>query len=349
MKRIFVNAVFQLIIFSVLISVFSGCQSSTDKKRKQIEDERRTYFEIDEVKISLRNRMFNRDGFLEINLNIDNPNQSEIPYCKSAFLTFEESDSPVYIEALYDNIVNSEKEYKLLFASTKSPETLCVEFIVSNHSKWYKIDLNSKECMSLDNGFPFQSYSAFDFQKLDNAANLIKSNIREFKPTDPRPMHFIVYATPVINPLTKRISTGGWTKTDRYLPVNTQDVIRNNGQLKQTGGLILTDNPNHASLVLILSFEYVDGGTFTYEDNSRVKQYSAINKFELYNLLSGESIKTEFYTNATYAGEQYSVALSSKGKQMFAGTELFIGGGFYRRGIFAKEFSGYVNFVSKTQ
>ena len=186
--------------------------------------------------------------------------------------------------------------------------------------------------------------------KLTNAANSIKSNIRAFKPLNPQPMHFIVYATPVINPLTKLVSTGGRTDTDRYLPVSAQDVINDNGNLKNTGGLILTDDPNLASFVLILDLTYVDAGhTFTYSDNSNIKCYNAINKFELYNLLSGESIKTEIETYATYVGELVSVTDSSKGKQMFAGT---IGtrikyGRLVSQGLSATEFPGYVEFVTK--
>lgn len=57
----------------------------------------------------------------------------------------------------------------------------------------------------------------------------IESDIRAFKP---RPMFYIIYANPVIGPVTGQASTDGRTKTDRYLPVSTEDVINDNGLLK---------------------------------------------------------------------------------------------------------------------
>ncbi|MDR1055846.1 MAG: hypothetical protein LBL90_08510 [Prevotellaceae bacterium] len=315
-------------------------------------DVRKQFIEIDGCKIHLGDTEFNKNGFLEIKLNADRTSHH---HCYSAFLTVEEGDTPIYIESERGDISAFNREYRLAFATNKTPENLYVElgeWGSKESRKWYHFDLKTKNCVLLEEGCPFESLSAFDNKKLINAANFIKSNIRTFKPANPQAMHFIVYAKPVINPLTRRVSTGGRTNTDRYLPISTQDVINDNGILKETGGLILTDNPDAASFVLILDFTYVDEGRkFHCSDYSTIKEYDAVNKFELYNLVSGESIKTEITTDATYVGEEVSVTYSSKGKQMFAGT---IGTRFnygYRsfvgKGLSATQFDGYVEFICK--
>ena len=370
-----------LISFLVLITVSiigsqlypTGLNPTEDKEARLTQNARNTkkstersgkFIEIDGFKLSLGEVSFNEKGFLEIKLNAEKQKQATTsfpPHCYSAVLTVEENDTPVYIENEREDISNLPSGYRLVFATNKTSVNLYIELGEWGKGKsrtWYHLDLKSKKCVMLEGGCPFETLSVFDKNKLTNAANSIKSNIRAFKPADPQSMHFIVYANPVINPLTKRVSTGGRTDTDRYLPVSTQDVINDNGNLKNTGGLILTDDPNRAAFVLILDLTYVDAGrTFTYsENNSKIKEYNAVNKFELYNLLSGESIKTEIKTYATYEGELASVTNSSKGKQMFAGT---IGtrvagrrpdGAFLvgtDKGLPATEFPGYVEFVRK--
>ena len=312
---------------------------------------------INGVKISLGDIESNKDGFLIIKLIEDDVFRA--PTCYSAFLTVEGSKVPIYIEKESGDIFQSQERFKgvvyLAFATNKSPKNLYVELGKRGNrkdSRWYHFDMENKKCMLLESGCPFEIHSVFDESKLINVSNSIKSDIRAFNPKNPQPMHFIVYANPVINPLTRRVSTGGRTNTERYLPVNTEDVINDNGYLKKTGGLILTDNPDIATFVLILDFTYVDEDRkFYYADNSTTKQYDAVNKFELYNLVSNESIETEIKTYATYIGEEVAVTHSSKGKQMFAGTiaTRFEFGRIVGRqkGLSATEFPGYVEFVSK--
>jgi len=321
-----------------------------------------TFVSVNGFKISLGEIKFDDNGFQVIELNAETLNAEFSPTWFSAVLTVKEGKTPIFIEPEIqrrDRYQVLFANYSLRFATNKPPKNLYVELGERGHregSKWYYFDLESKKCMLLKKGSPFKTLSVFDNSKLINAADSINTDIRAFKPIDPQPMHFIVYANPVINPLTKQVSTGGRTHTDRYLPVSTEDVINDNGYLKETGGLILTDNPNLATFVLILDFTYVErGDRFTYADGSKIKQYSAFNKIELYNLISGESIKTEITTNAAYVGELVSVTHSSKGKQMFAGTigtRFWDHGGFYDyyvdKGLSAKEFVGYVEFVSKS-
>ena len=333
MKRVFLSIVFVLI---VLDSFSSHCKDSDVSEK---------FLLINGDKIFLEEVKFDKNGFLEINLNIERRNNDYRLICYSAFLTVEGNNIPIYVD---NQIENLRPKILFKFATNRVPKNLYVEFGKYPRSeynkKWYCFDLESKNYVVIDS-CPFKIPSSFAIREV---ANFINFDIRAFKPANPQPMHYIVYAAPVINPLTGQESTGGRTTNTRYHPVSTQDVFRINGVLKGAGGLILTDDPNLATFVLILNFKYTQTSTFTYSDNTSIRQYHAINQFELYNLISGESIKKEYTTYATYAGEPYSVTLSSKGKQMFAGTErsqYSIGGG----GLNAAEFDGYVEFVCKSQ
>ncbi|CAK7007438.1 MAG: hypothetical protein DELT_00300 [Desulfovibrio sp.] len=343
------SGMFFLFFLGASVCVFSGYAEAAQSK------ERDKVLRIDDHAISLGKAATAKDGFLEITLDLITPDKKNAPSCFAAILTVENSDTPLYIG---NNDISrrfgkeSSGEFTLRFATKSAPKALYLELGTwrkSKESKWYSFDMESGRGKLLEAGCPYEPVTVFDRKKLRNAAESIPSKIRKFKPKNPQPMHFIVYASPVINPVTRKVSTGGRTATDRYLPVSANDVVNDNGTLKKTGGLILTDDPNLATFVLILDYAYAAGGSFTYSDSSRVTQYKGINKFELYNLVSGKSIKKEITTFATYVGEKASVANSSKGKQLFAGTlgTRWVHYFFVEKGIPATEFPGYVDFVSK--
>ena len=87
MKRIIVSLL-SLTVLIVSLSFLSGGQAATDK--------RKTYIEVDGVKISLSDTGINKNGFLEIKLNLDRQKQTKSPACLSAFLTVK-NGTPLHI------------------------------------------------------------------------------------------------------------------------------------------------------------------------------------------------------------------------------------------------------------
>lgn len=350
MRKILVCAGFLFFFLGSSVCVFAGATEAAEPP------EHPKLLTIGEYAISLGETKTNKDGFLEITLAVTVPGKGKSPSWLAAALTTKNGKSPLHIgRGCMDRqfINKGSEEYRLQFATKGEPENLYLKLgdwsQKEGSSKWYRFAMQTGHAEVIEGAPPFEPVTVYDRQKLKNAAKSIK-NIRKFTPATPKPMHFIVYANPVINPLTKRESTGGRANTTRYLPVSTQDVVNDNGFLKKTGGLILTDNPDLATFALILDLTYqYKGGTFTYSDNTKVKQYQAVNTFELYNLITRKSITTKITTYATYVGEKVSVTTSSKGKQMFAGTVAtqFRFGAQAGSGILATKFPGYVDFVSK--
>lgn len=144
-----------------------------------------------------------------------------------------------------------------------------------------------------------------------------------FRPSNPQPMTYFVRCNTVKDPVTGRTSKGGRNHfTARHLPVNTNDVLTNSGNLRNAG-LTLTSDPNKASFCLELNFYYVKSTTFTFSDGSRIYQYKGVLNATVKNLVTGKSIKSkEKSTYATYTGErvQRSMLNAAKGKQLYAGT-----------------------------
>ena len=144
----------------------------------------------------------------------------------------------------------------------------------------------------------------------------------DFKPKDPQPMYYIVCARPVIDPVTGKESAGGYDKNyTRHKPISTETLLKTSGKLSN-GGLTLTSDPDKATFVLILSFNYKDTVTnFTFRDGSKVKQYNPLLTATLRNLITGEQIKTTKKTYATYANERVYTSMlnAAKGKQLYGG------------------------------
>ena len=143
-----------------------------------------------------------------------------------------------------------------------------------------------------------------------------------FQPSNPKPMHYIVQCNTVMDPVTHSVSKGGRSAfSARHLPIDTDDVMQNSGNLRNAG-LILTDDPNQATYLLELNFTYSPGRTFTFSDKSSVTQYQGTLNAVLKNLTTGQSIRCNSKkTYATYTGEsvQQSMLNAAKGKQMYAG------------------------------
>ena len=336
----------KVVLLSIVLSISVKCYCKNEHK------EYSDFLIIEGCKISVGEKNTDKDGFLEIFLNYEKTDEEgKIPYSYSAILTVRYSEAPIYIEQERGDVFTiMGGKIKFKFVIQTPPVSLYVEFgnlLQSQDNKWYHFDLVNGKCALLEEGCPYKALSVFDKNKWKNTADIINSDIRKFKPKTPQPMLYIIYANPVINPLTKEKSTGGRTSNDRYLPISTEDLFNDNGNLFGTGGLVLTDDPNQATFVLILYFYYRQTGTFNYSDNTRIWQYNADNHFVLYNMISGQSITKEYTTYATYAGEPVSVTSSSKGKQMFAGTARKDDG--FIKFFEAKELPKYVEFVSKSQ
>ena len=146
--------------------------------------------------------------------------------------------------------------------------------------------------------------------------------IRDFKPSDPQPMTYIVSAPEVIDPVTDEPSEGGYNKASaRHLPIDTDRLIYISGRV-WGGGLSLTDDPDQAAYALILDFDYKDSiGTFHFSDHSQVAQYNSATQATLLDLVTGESISTEKLKEyATEIGESVSKEMlnAAKGKQLYS-------------------------------
>ena len=165
--------------------------------------------------------------------------------------------------------------------------------------------------------------SAADLKNWNDAAFQEAYGVRgldDFKPKDPQPMYYIVCAHPVIDPVTGKESEGGYDKNyTRHKPIDTARLLRTSGNL-YNGGLTLTSDPDKATFVLILSFNYKDTVTnFTFRDGSKVKQYNPLLTATLRNLITGEQIRTTKKTYATYANERVYTSMlnAAKGKRLY--------------------------------
>ena len=147
-------------------------------------------------------------------------------------------------------------------------------------------------------------------------------DLAAFKPKDPQPMYYFVSVKPVIDPVTGKESEGGYDKNyTRHKPISTETLMKTSGDLA-SGGLTLTDDPDKATFVLILSFNYKDTVTnFTFKDGSKVKQYNPLLTATLKNLVTGKQITTTKKTYATYANERVYTSMlnAAKGKQLYGG------------------------------
>lgn len=188
--------------------------------------------------------------------------------------------------------------------------------------------------------------TVFDEEKLRNwSYEEIESTygvpgINYFTPSSPKPMHYIVCADKVIDPETWVESEGGYGNSfSRHLPISTEDLLRTSGNLLD-GGLTLTDNPDEATYVLVLHYDYTsNNGSFYYNDGTVIPQYHGTLNAELKNLITGEYIYSETKTGyATYANEMVYTAMldNAKGKQLYGGTI----------SLYADDFEGYWDFVN---
>lgn len=160
-----------------------------------------------------------------------------------------------------------------------------------------------------------------------------------FTPKSPVPRYYIVCADEVIDPVTGQISAGGYEKNyTRYKPIDTQTLLQVSGEL-YNGGLILTDDPDKATYLLVLDFSYTGHiGTFTFKDNSVVKQYHPSLDATLIDLVTGESLQSEHLLDyATHSNERVYTAMldAAKGKQFYGGAIT----------LDAEDFEGYWDFV----
>ncbi|MBR3545156.1 MAG: hypothetical protein IKN76_03715 [Oscillospiraceae bacterium] len=165
----------------------------------------------------------------------------------------------------------------------------------------------------------------------------------KFHPADPQPRTYIVCASDVIDPVTGRISEGGYDKTfTRHKPISTEDLLRVSGNLRD-GGLVLTDDPDKASFILILRLDYKDTiGTFTFRSGSRINQYHPATYATLCSLVTGETVKTgKLKTFATYANETVRTSMldAAKGKQLYGMSHT----------VSASDFPGYWAFIARSE
>lgn len=165
------------------------------------------------------------------------------------------------------------------------------------------------------------------------------NGLAHFTPKDPQPMYYIVSAKTVIDPVTGKESEGGYNKDyTRHKPISTETLLKVSGRLS-AGGLTLTSDPDKATFVLILSFNYKDSvGNFRFKDGSTVKQYHPLLTATLKNMITGKSIKTTKKTYATYANERVYTSMlnAAKGKQLYGGAP----------SLSSSDFKGYWEFVN---
>ena len=166
---------------------------------------------------------------------------------------------------------------------------------------------------------------------------------KSFHPADPQPRHYIVFAEEVIDPVTGKRSEGGYNNAyKRHLPISTSDLMRRSGEVNG-GALTLTDDPDKATYILILSLNYKDStGGFTFRDGSRVTQYHPATYATLYNLVTGRSIRTnKLKTYATYTNERVYTSMldAAKGKQLYGQSHE----------VYATDFPGYWDFIVQSE
>ena len=191
----------------------------------------------------------------------------------------------------------------------------------------------------------------FDYDKLKNWNDAAineeygADGIRAFMPTNPNPRYFIVSAEEVIDPLTGRVSEGGHNHREhREYPISTNDLLRSAALFDDDAdnrNLILTDDPNLATYVLILDFEYYDGGTFTYsEDKSVIPEFDSKLTGTLRNMITGEEIVSKKkYSYSVYQGESVRTSMleNAKGKQLYGDAP----------DIYASDFEDYKGFIDR--
>ena len=166
---------------------------------------------------------------------------------------------------------------------------------------------------------------------------------QDFHPKDPQPRTYIVSAPEVIDPVTGRISEGGYNHNHkRHLPISTDDLLYKSGRL-HNGGLTLTGDPDEATYILVLSFDYkYNPGTFRFSDGSRITQYHPGTRATLYNLVTTRKISTDWIkTFATYTNESVykSMLEAAKGKQLYGQSAE----------IDTSDFKGYWEFIAQNE
>ncbi|MCR5086610.1 MAG: hypothetical protein K6B39_04365 [Lachnospiraceae bacterium] len=190
----------------------------------------------------------------------------------------------------------------------------------------------------------------FDYDKLKNWNDAAineeygADGIRAFMPTNPNPRYFIVSAEEVIDPLTGKVSEGGHNHREhREYPISTNDLLQRVALFDNDAdnrNLILTDDPNLATYVLILDFEYYDGGTFTYSDKTVIPEFDSRLIGTLRNMITGEEIVSKKkYSYSVYKGESVrkSMLENAKRKQLYGDAPH----------IYASDFEDYNGFIDR--
>jgi internalin A len=160
----------------------------------------------------------------------------------------------------------------------------------------------------------------------------LQGGVYGFKPSNPIPGCFIVSVTPVIDPAT------GVESTDI-----TQNVFKTSGRIRESisedGILIPVADPNHATFVLIIDFQYgpLTKGEFT--DGTTFWEYNATKNAELLNMITGESIKLN--RSLIIEGVAYSRYYDQSYVSSIAGKTV------YAQPIIIKpsNFDGYLEFI----
>lgn len=111
----------------------------------------------------------------------------------------------------------------------------------------------------------------------------------DFRPSNPQPLTYIASIDPVIDPVTGRESEGGYSREHRTHPISTNDAFWTAANLSAFG-LSLTDDPNLATYLAHISYQYVSNGKMTYS-NKKIPLYKGVLTVTLTNLLTGERIQ----------------------------------------------------------
>lgn len=164
-------------------------------------------------------------------------------------------------------------------------------------------------------------------------------NIWDFKPANPQLRYYIVCTEDVIDPVTGRVSEGGYNSVlARHFPISTEDLIGTAGNI-QVGGLYLTDDPDLANYALILDFDYTDSvSSFHFSNGTTVPQYNPALTATLLDLTDGSRIVSEkLKTYATRVGENVRTSMldAAKGKQLYGDCP----------GLWADDFPDYWDFI----
>ena len=166
---------------------------------------------------------------------------------------------------------------------------------------------------------------AYDSAKLKNwtdEAFLEAYGIRaeQFRPSDPQPLTYIATCDPVIDPRTHKESEYGWSYQHRTDPATTEEVLEETADLSAFG-LTLTDDPNRASFLAHISFQYVRDGSFDYqEEGAKIPMYKGVLTVRLIDMQTRKTAEakrdcwcfTEDYI-------QKSILDEGIGNQFFAG------------------------------